>query len=85
MKMEIEEKLYNQHLPTLTDSMNRKTRYKGLVTQKKFSFRLDNSNALYLDTMPNKGRYLNDLIMLDRQYDLMTLAKRHDLSKIYRL
>ena len=83
--MENEEKLYNQHLPTLTYDKVRKGRHKGLVTQKKFSFRLDNSNALYLDTQPNKGRYLNDLIMLDRQYDIMILAKRHDLSKICRL
>ena len=83
--MEDEEKLYNLHLPTLRLDQVRKSHYKGLVTQKKFTFRIDNSNALYLDTMPNKGRYLNDLIMLDRQYDLMILAKRHDLSKIYRL
>lgn len=83
--MEEQEKLYNQELPTLNDKIIRKSGYPGLSTTKPFTFKLDNSNALYLDSMPNKGRYLNDLIYLDRKYDIMILAKRHDLRKISRL
>lgn len=48
----------------------RKCSNKGVVTQKMMSFRLDNDNALWLDSQPNKGRYLNDLIRLDRKNDL---------------
>lgn len=83
--MEDQEKLFNQELPTLSDKRIRKSRYPGHRTTKPFTFKLDNPNALYLDSMPNKGRYLNDLIYLDRKYDIMILAKRHDLRKICRL
>lgn len=48
----------------------RKWSNKGIVTQKMMSFRLDNDNALWLETQENKGRYLNDLIRLDRKNDL---------------
>lgn len=48
----------------------RKGSYKGTVTQKMMSFRLDNDNALWLETQENKGRYLNNLIRLDRKNDL---------------
>lgn len=83
--MEDQEKLYNQELPTLNENQLRKSGYPGLRTTRQFTFRLDESNRLYLDSMPNKGRYLNDLIYLDRKYDIMILAKRHDLRKICRL
>lgn len=48
----------------------RKWSNRGVVTQKMMSFRLDNDNALWLETQENKGRYLNDLIRLDRKNDL---------------
>ena len=40
---------------------------KGTRTQKMFNFRLDNSLSNWLDSQPNKGRYLNDLIRNDIQ------------------
>jgi len=45
-----------------------KRRYapKGERSQKMVSFRLDNENAFWLSTMPNKGRYINNLIRADR-------------------
>lgn len=39
---------------------------KGERSQKMVSFRLDNENAFWLSTMPNKGRYINNLIRADR-------------------
>lgn len=41
-------------------------KFKG-TTQRMMSFRLDNDNAFWLDTQPNKGRYINWLIRLDRR------------------
>lgn len=38
----------------------------GERSQKMVSFRLDNENAFWLSTMPNKGRYINNLIRADR-------------------
>lgn len=38
----------------------------GTRTQKMCSFRLDNDLELWLNSQPNKGRYLNDLIRGDR-------------------
>lgn len=35
---------------------------KGARTQKMFSFRLDLDLVEYLESQPNKGRFLNDLI-----------------------
>lgn len=35
---------------------------KGTIRQKMMSFRLDNDNVLWLESQPNKGRYINDLI-----------------------
>lgn len=39
----------------------------GTRTQVMFNFRLDKENAQWLDTFPNRGRYLNDLIKADRE------------------
>lgn len=39
---------------------------KGTRSQKMCSFRLDNDIALWLDSQPNKGRYINELIRADR-------------------
>lgn len=55
----------------------RKWSERGVVTQKMMSFRLDNDNALWLETQDNKGRYLNDLIRLDRKNDL-TIRLRYN-------
>ena len=35
-------------------------------SQKMMSFRLDNDNAAWLEQFPNKGRYLNNLIKVER-------------------
>lgn len=35
------------------------------ITQKMVSFRLDNDLAEHLNTKPNKGRYINNLIRAD--------------------
>ena len=42
-------------------------RERGKVTQKVFSFRIDVEHLPWLDLQPNKGRYINDLILRDRQ------------------
>lgn len=39
---------------------------KGERGQKMISFRLDNENVEWLNSKPNKGRYINDLIAQDR-------------------
>lgn len=64
--------------------MIRRTHTKGLVTQKMMSFRLDNDNALWLDNMPNKGRYINELIRIDSNNDFWTRLKYHETVKIRR-
>jgi hypothetical protein len=40
---------------------------KGERGQRMMSFRLDIDNIEYLNTKPNKGRYINDLIAADRE------------------
>ena len=40
---------------------------RGVLTQKMVSFRCDNDNMLWLESQPNKGRYLNNLIRKDRE------------------
>lgn len=40
---------------------------RGKASQKMMSFRLDIENIEYLNTKPNKGRYINDLISADRE------------------
>lgn len=40
---------------------------KGTRSQTMMTFRLDNENALWLATKPNKGRYINELIAKDRR------------------
>ena len=42
---------------------------RGQANQKMISFRLDLDNELWLNTQPNKGRYINDLIRADRLFD----------------
>ena len=44
----------------------RKYAKRGETSQKMLSFRLDNENAFWLSNMPNKGRYINNLIRADR-------------------
>lgn len=39
----------------------------GNVEQKKMTFKLDNANVAWLDSKPNKGRYINDLISNDKK------------------
>lgn len=64
--------------------MIRRTHTKGLVTQKMMSFMLDNDNALWLDSMPNKGRYINELIRIDRYNSFSTRLEYHDTVTIRR-
>lgn len=63
----------------------RKRSERGLVTQKMMSFRLDNDNALWLDRKFNKGRYLNDLIRLDRKNDLIIRLQYNETVPCKRL
>ena len=39
---------------------------KGERTQKLVTFRCDNDNVIWLESQPNKGRYINNLIEKDR-------------------
>ena len=48
------------------ERLKRRFAPKGERSQKMVSFRLDNENAFWLSTMPNKGRYINNLIRADR-------------------
>lgn len=38
----------------------------GTRSQKMMTFRCDNENIVWLESKPNKGRYINDLIARDR-------------------
>jgi hypothetical protein len=42
---------------------------RGEQAQRMMSFRLDHENAEYLNTKPNKGRFINDLIAQARASD----------------
>lgn len=64
--------------------MIRRTHTKGLITQKMMSFRLDNDNALWLDSIPNKGRYINELIRIDRYNDFLSRLEYKDTVTIRR-
>lgn len=49
----------------------RKPRAKrGTREQKMMTFLLDNDNILWLESQPNKGRYINELIRKERNKDL---------------
>lgn len=43
----------------------------GQTTQKMMTFRCDNENLDWLQSKPNKGRYINELIARDRIAALM--------------
>lgn len=64
--------------------MIRRTHTKGFVTQKMMSFRLDNDNALWLESLPNKGCYINELIRIDRYNDFTTRLEYLDTVTIRR-
>lgn len=44
----------------------RKEYQHGQTTQKMMTFRCDNENLVWLQSKPNKGRYINELIARDR-------------------
>ena len=44
----------------------RKEYQHGKTTQKMMTFRCDNDNLEWLQSKPNKGRYINELIARDR-------------------
>lgn len=46
--------------------MRRAYAAKGERNQKMMSFRVDNENLEWLEQQPNKGRYINELIVRDR-------------------
>lgn len=48
------------------ERIKRKFAKRGERSQKMVSFRLDNENEFWLSSMPNKGRYINNLIRADR-------------------
>lgn len=56
----------NERKPTQVGTRKEYTA-RGKASQKMMSFRLDIENIEYLNTKPNKGRYINDLIAADRQ------------------
>ena len=56
----------------------RKERKKGEVTQKCFTFRLDNTNIPILDDVRNKGRFINEAIWEYHEH-----LKQLDLWKYY--
>lgn len=64
--------------------MIRRTHTKGYVTQKMMSFSLDNDNILWLDSLPNKGRYINELIRIDRYNDFRSRLEYKDTVTIRR-
>ena len=39
----------------------------GVITQKMMAFKIDLDLIEYLNTKPNKGRYINDLIKADKE------------------
>lgn len=45
----------------------RKQAKRGEVTQKLMAFRLDLENVEYLNTIANKGRFINELIARERE------------------
>lgn len=46
--------------------LRKEGRKRGEITQKMVSFRCDSENIEWLESQTNKGRYINDLIHLDR-------------------
>lgn len=64
--------------------MIRKGRTRGRVTQRMMSFRLDVDNVLWLDAFPNKGRYINWLIKLDRKNDMSIKLNYNETMEIKR-
>lgn len=52
-----------------TTKTEKKKSPKAGRTQKMMTFRADNENVEWLNTKPNKGRYINDLIKADREND----------------
>lgn len=54
----------------MADEQKERTRRRyakrGEKSQKLVAFRLDLENEFWLSTMPNKGRYINNLIRADR-------------------
>lgn len=56
--------------------MMRKPRTCGYVAQKMMSFRLDYVNSDWLQLYPNKGRYINNLIRDDKEFDFSVLAEK---------
>lgn len=45
---------------------------RGEKAQRMMSFRLDYDNVEYLNTKPNKGRFLNDLVARERESEQET-------------
>ena len=41
----------------------------GTRGQQPFTFRVDNENLAHLESQPNKGRYLNELIRKDMEQE----------------
>lgn len=66
-------------------------RIKGVVQTKTMSFRIDADNELWIYQERNRSRFINRLIRLDRQFDLLAKLEYHPaeakelLRKISRL
>jgi len=52
----------NKEQENKKDPIRKEGRKRGTITQKMVSFRCDLDNFEWLNQMPNKGRYLNDLL-----------------------
>ena len=52
----------------------------GTRTQKPTAFRLDNDLELWLNSQPNKGRYLNNLIRADRDATIEAQEKMKSMQ-----
>lgn len=57
----------NKENESKTEPIRKEGRKRGTITQKMVSFRCDYENFEWLNQMPNKGRYLNDLVRHDRE------------------
>lgn len=54
-------------MKTAKERIKKEGAKRGTHTQKMMSFRCDLDNIPWLEGMPNKGRYINNLIKQDRE------------------
>lgn len=52
------------------EPIRKEGKQRGVTTQKMMSFRVDNDLVTWLNSQPNKGRYINELIKKDKEENL---------------